>query len=320
MLAYHQNNITLNFAGVDLTGHFKKLQYSINSDTVWNNLVGSTLNIQLQSGSYKIQVRAIDVNNNISSKTLVIAISIATPFYLTTWFLLLIVALLTGLFVWFYTFKKLRKQKTKYEQQLAIEKERTRIIDDLHDDIGSSISSINMYSTITQQLVETDVPKAKTMLHKLSYQSQKLMENLSEIIWSMKTDNNQLMTLDTRIKTHISDVLGATEIQYIIDIEPTIDLFIHQIQVRKNIMLIIKEATNNITKYSKATNVHLALHKKNNTIILTIKDDGIGLQNKATQGNGINNIKKRTQELNGTFTITSNANEGVEIVCVFKSD
>jgi signal transduction histidine kinase len=146
------------------------------------------------------------------------------------------------------------------------------------------------------------------------------MENLSEIIWSMKTDTNQLMTLDARIKTHISDVLGAAEIQYSIDIEPNIDLFINHIQARKNIMLIIKEATNNIIKYSKATNVNIALHKKNNTIVLTIKDNGVGLQTKATQGNGINNIKKRTAELNGTCTITSNVNEGVKIECAFKSN
>ena len=148
----------------------------------------------------------------------IISISISRPFYETILFWVLISAAITALLVWKFNQTKLKKQKRLIEQQAALMKERNRITSDLHDDVGSSLSSLQIHSVIAKQLIDSDADKAKDYLDKIINQSSDINSNISDIIWSMKSQEDRLVDMDGRIRNLVSNLLGATNINYSIDI------------------------------------------------------------------------------------------------------
>ncbi|MCZ4242721.1 sensor histidine kinase [Pedobacter punctiformis] len=313
-LESNQNNITLQFAGIELSGHFKAIQYALNSDKNWSSLDGNTLNIQLNSGSHTILIRAVDVNNQISKRTLKLNFFIKTPFYRALWFWTAIAILITAITFWWFNLMKLQRQKTIFEQKLALELQRKKITADLHDDIGATLSSLQLNSAVANQLINTDTKQAKKILNKIEDQSKNLADKIGDIIWSMKPGKDEFMTISSRIKNFANDILGATNINYKILIDPTVNQVIRDISTRKNIVLITKEAVNNVVKYSCATEALISLKIKNSLIQLIIQDNGTGFNICEEKGNGLANMRKRTEELNGTFTINSVLKNGTTIL------
>ena len=250
-------------------------------------------------------------NKTFVQKTLLITIS--APFYYKIWFWVLFTFILVSLVFWFLNNQKLAKQKRKFEQQLALEQQRTKITADLHDDIGSTLSSLQINSAVANKLMDKDIISARKTLVKIEEQSKNLADKIGDIIWSMKPGKDEFMTLSTRIKNFTSDILEHTEIDYKIDIDTIIDAKITDINARKNIVFFIKEAVNNAVKYSKATHLTISIREKNNAILIGIMDDGIGFDPSEIKGNGIRNMKKRIEELKGEFSIKSDSNTGTTI-------
>ena len=114
-LGYHQQNIQMQFAGIELSGHFKNLQYTLDKNANWINLDENTLTVQLSSGTHTIQVRAVDVNGNISNKVTTIEFDIATPFWKSIWFWFLTVIAIQIPIIYLVN----RRQKKRKEAKLA---------------------------------------------------------------------------------------------------------------------------------------------------------------------------------------------------------
>ena len=120
----------------------------------------------------------------------------------------------------------------------------------------------------------------------------------------------------SRIKNFANDILSATNINYSIQIDKQADTAIKDIGCRKNIVLITKEALNNAVKYSKAGFIAIDLKIENQSIKLSICDDGVGFTANGITGNGLANMKRRTEELNGVFSLKTQENAGTVISCV----
>ena len=123
------------------------------------------------------------------------------------------------------------------------------------------------------------------------------------------------MSLSTRIKKITSEILGSSDIHYEILIDQSIDAQITDFSARKNIILICKEALNNILKHSQAQEVCLILQKTEDHYFLEIEDDGIGFSDLDRKGNGVMNMKRRAEELGGNLKITHNT--GSKLVFIF---
>ena len=154
------------------------------------------------------------------------------------------------------------------------------------------------------------------MLLKVEGQSQQLAEKIGDFIWSMKPQKDEFMTLSSRIKTYTNEILGATAINHQLKIDSNIDHAIVDFSLRKNLLLIVKEALNNAAKYSKASNVFVEMKIENNQITLQISDDGVGLPEQNKQGNGLKNMRTRTEEMKGIFAIETGFKKGVKISVV----
>lgn len=317
-LTPQQNKIDIHVVVKDLDiVHSNEIIYRFKDiDTLWQHLPasGNIIFNNLAPGDYKLELGCYNIKQKISVSQKIISISVSRPFYKTILFWVLISAALSAFAAWSYNKTKLKIQKRKYEQQIALMKERTRITTDLHDDVGASLSSLQIYGAIARQILETNKEKAKEYMDKIIEQGADISSNISDIIWSMKSQEDRLVDLDGRIRNTVSNLLGATNINYSIEIEKPLEGLVKNITARKNIVLIIKEATNNCAKYSNALAYKLSVTINSKDLTIVITDDGNGIpESKLKVGNGLQNMRKRTEELKGIMQLKTGESKGTQL-------
>ena len=223
--------------------------------------------------------------------------------FLTIFLIVLLVSVL------FQRYKKQQKVKKENELQNQKEMERMRIARDMHDEIGAGLTRIIMRSEQAKlQLQSSDEHKncIEESLNKMVIESRVLSHNIGEIIWALNPKNDTLDNLFAYIRSYAYDYLEETDINCNIDFPNTIPETSVSPELRRNIFLIVKEALNNMVKHSNCTNMELKLWFSGTAFSLSIKDNGTGLTGRSLQmGNGLENMKKRTEEMGGNFTIKS---------------
>ncbi|WP_185288844.1 sensor histidine kinase [Chryseobacterium lactis] len=318
-LRYNENNISIKALIKDLEyGSQRKVMYRIkNIDKVWKNLSKKVpLNLNsLAPGKYEIEFGIADQFTGSIFYKKPITITVAKVFYQTFLFWVIIGGLIFGGLIMAVSRWKFIRQQNEFKEKMALETQRNKITADLHDDIGSTLSSLQINSVVAGELIDKQkIEDAQKVLRNIENQSRKLSENMSDIVWSLKPNNDALMTLSTRIRNIASEILGSTDIDYKINIDEIIDDEIMDFSVKKNIILIVKEALNNIAKYSKADEVFINLKKEDCNYTMEIKDNGVGFNPIDIKGNGIGNMKKRTLEMGGTFELESHKGTRIKIL------
>ena len=209
---------------------------------------------------------------------------------------------------------ELKALKSRME---TIAEERNRIASDLHDDVGASLSSINIYSKVAMLKMQNAPAMVPEMLALISQNASSMMDSLSDIVWSINPKNDSLMSLVNRVKSHGLEVLQPLDIELHFVNETEMDIQI-SMTARKNIYLISKEAMNNIAKHSKATRVTIGVSVHNAMLKMEFKDDGVGLQNKtSSKGNGLGNMQRRAKEMDGEISFDSSLAGGTIVSAVF---
>ena len=215
------------------------------------------------------------------------------------------------------------------ERHIAIERERGRISKDLHDDIGSSLTRITMFSEVANLELnklktadEASVEHAKklsSLLEDISHNSREIIESMSDVIWSIDPRNDTFDNLTLRMKNYITRLLAAKNISYNISIAPELLDLQLPIAFKRNIYLIFKEILNNIIRHSEATKVALSVHRNVNTFSISISDNGRGFDpEQSFAGNGLRNIRERVQSLNCEIQINSKPLSGTSITLELK--
>jgi signal transduction histidine kinase len=208
--------------------------------------------------------------------------------------------------------------RNSLKQKLKLASMREKISQNLHDDIGASISSLHIYGAIAQDALQKQPEKVSDLLSKITEQSKVLMENMNDMVWSMKSDDEEVMPLSTRIKNFGSELLTVKDIHCHYEIDEEAFKFFKVYEERKNILLFIKEAMNNIAKYSGATNATIVFKRsEGRKVFLKIEDNGIGFEPATVKnGNGLKNLKARIEELKGVFSINTAPREGVRLTAI----
>jgi signal transduction histidine kinase len=219
--------------------------------------------------------------------------------------------------VWMFRYR-LRQERLQLEKQLAVQRERERIITDLHDDIGATLSSMHIYGDLASQVLDTEPVQSRKMMEKISATSRNLMARMGDIIWSMKPADELNFSLETRLKNYCNELLAPKSVAFGFDIDQQLAESISHPEVRKNILLIAKEAINNTAKYSECTEVFISLTQQGNHIILIIRDNGKGFTpDKKNPGNGLQNIRRRCLKLQGACSIETEPGGGALVKCTF---
>ncbi|MFN9710088.1 MAG: tetratricopeptide repeat protein, partial [Bacteroidota bacterium] len=204
--------------------------------------------------------------------------------------------------------------KRKIKEQEALLAVREKIAKDLHDEIGSTLTSIKILSEVTGKSINNDQHQASGLLNKISYQSSEMQQAMSDIVWAINPKNDKLEDIVVRMREYVTQTLEIKGVHTVVKIDDELLKFQLDMNQRKNLLLIFKEAVNNISKYAAAKNVEILLLKEANYICLRILDDGVGFDpGKARSSNGQKNMQARAKELNGTIDIESAPGKGTKI-------
>lgn len=224
----------------------------------------------------------------------------------------------------FYTKKHLRIfQKIadicakKITPQLIEEGLRKDIARDLHDDIGSALTSISIASKIALQKKEQGTSVSE-YLQKINDQSGAMMESMSDIIWAIKPGNNDLESTFSHMKEFASELCEPLGITMRFDAPDKLNAVTITADIRKNIFLIYKEAVNNAVKYSRCSVITTKFEQlPDKQVSMKVADNGNGFDKAVIKpGNGLINMQERARQINGTLTISS-ASPGTAVTLVF---
>jgi signal transduction histidine kinase/ligand-binding sensor domain-containing protein len=296
-----------------LLGYEKEWQYMKNTGTFRYS--------KLPPGKYTLQAMASNPRGEYNGDMKELAIVVHAYWWQTTWFkiiCLFIFMLLIWLFIAAYLRYKLNRQKEKLEKKLAIQAERERIIADLHDDVGATLSSMHIYGDLAGNILYTKPEESRKLVEKISHNSRELMGRMGDIIWSMKPADEEKYSFTARLKNYSNELLASKNIRSDFDIDENISKQIINPEARKNILLIAKEAMNNIAKYSEASKADISLRQQNDLVLLTINDNGKGYDaGNILRGNGLGNMELRCKQLGGKCNTQAEPGKGVTIICSF---
>jgi signal transduction histidine kinase/ligand-binding sensor domain-containing protein len=315
----HQPQITLAPDENSFSIYFSSLSYQQNSrltfyykmegvDRDW--LVSDGTHFQnyslLPPGRYLFQVYAENSEGIRSPHITKLAVVVEPPFWRTAPFIALLLVLFI-LAIWYL--HNLRVQRI-----LAVEGVRSRVARDLHDDMGSTLSTINILSSMAKSKMTTDTVKTATYLSKISDNSQRMLEAMDDIVWSIKPTNDTMQRVVARMREFATSLLEAKDILLHFSVAEGVYGVKLDMERRRDLFLLFKEALNNAAKYSKATDVWVELSLRNKQLYLCVKDNGTGFDVASSdEGNGLGNMQKRADSLKGSLHITSLKQEGTAI-------
>ena len=212
----------------------------------------------------------------------------------------------------------LQNIQMEVEKQAVLNNQRSTISADLHDDMGASLSSIHLNAAMVQKLIQKDNPKADASLTRIVKDLKLVIENMGDIIWAINPDEKAQKSISGQLKDFYFDLMDGYGIQCNYHFDQAIEAEITNINARKNLLLIAKEAINNILKHANANRIDVFLKEQDKMLLLEIQDNGIGMidTEKTFSGNGLQNMKNRTEKINGAFKIKSEVGVGTTISCL----
>ncbi len=307
-LGYRQNNLRFEVAAPSFIRN-REVQFLFalrSGERTWQQKSASPvfeIN-NLEPGDYTLSVTASFPARIYPDKHLDYSFTIRQPFWQTIPFRVLLVLLLTAVIVLLVRsvyVRKLRQQRLVLERRQVIEKERTRIATDMHDDLGAGLSRIKFLSE-KLQLQNRTLPISAD-LNKISAFSDEMSEKMGEIVWALNQRYDSAGDLVSFTRAYASEFLEDKKIVLRFASEVPVDRPLNG-EVRRNLFLVIKEALNNIAKHAEATEVTIRF-SIGRSLRLEIADNGRGFDAGSVRpfANGLENMRRRVEEIGGRFEV-----------------
>jgi signal transduction histidine kinase len=323
--AYDKNNLQFEVAVLDF---FRADQYDVEYKLEgWDRSFQSVGNdrfiryTNLPPGTYKLIARIANEEN--ASETMLLTIIIEAPLWLRAWFIasLVILFLVVMLIVnSIYIRARNRKAEAALERVREIEKMRSRISKDIHDEVGAGLTKIALMSEAAK-VNQGSKEEVSATLDKLANTSRNITQGLHEIIWSVNPDADNSSSLFDHIKQYAYEFLEETDISLQVDIDDAVPLSLSPV-MRRNVFLIVKEALNNSVKHANASRVEIILNTTlYNTWGVSISDNGIGFSSEnSSAGHGLRNMKSRAEQCGLDLQLQSEVRKGTTIRLIGKSE
>ena len=264
--------------------------------------------VNLPPGEYVLRVRAQLPAGRYPERSASYSFVIRPPWWQAWWFMSAMAAVLV-LMIWFsfrsYIRRRLEVQRVALEKKQAIEKERTRIATDMHDELGAGLSRIKFLSeTISikkqQQLsIEDEITGIRVYSHEM-------IDKMGEIVWALNEKNDSLCDLLSYARSYAAEYLMQSGIGCVVEGPGELPATFVSGEFRRNVYLTIKETLHNIVKHSKASCVWLRIETGRN-LVITIQDDGVGFDRAQVRpfSNGLGNMRQRMKDVGGELVILS---------------
>lgn len=271
----------------------------------------------LPPGNYQLWVRCHDNYNHSGKEILLLRFVIDPPFWKTIWFgivVAIICILILTQTIRIIQSAQYNKKLRDLEHRNNIDRERLRISQDMHDEIGASLTQVSILSEILKQKYH-DPDESIRLIKRISGISGNVIDDLDEIIWAMNPKNDSLDSFASYVRKYTSEYLETAGIAGLFDFPQDYPPILMTSEQRRNVFLVIKEAVHNIVKHSRSTEARFYLKWSDNQLKMKISDNGTGFNpvDCESKGNGLGNMQKRIQALGGNYSICSQPENGTEI-------
>lgn len=305
-LAWHENSLSFNFASLDFVApdkanyYYQLYPYDKNWIDAGNRNYAAYTNIP--PGEYIFRVRALGQAVNGDDLVTTLSIIITPPFWKTWWFIGLCVLALGTLLYLLYRYR--------INQLIALQKVRNRIATDLHDDIGSTLTNINILSELSRQKLGQQ-EEAALFLNRISEEVHNSSQALDDIVWSINTNNDTLEQTVARMRRYAAEIFDGANIHYSLQLDEHFAQRKLNMEQRRDCFLLFKEVINNIYKHADAKKVSIRVWLEGNQLHMTIEDDGKGFDPmQVTHRNGLKNMRQRTEKWKGQLQVQSVPGKG----------
>ena len=308
-LKYNQNQAKFEFSAPAFINE-KQILYSYrllgSADTIWSEPANlhTVSYASLQPGTYQFEVRTKGWNREWGTPANFKFI-IRPPYWQTWWFYSLISLLILLFFYALYLYR--------IRQLLQLQKVRNRIASDLHDDIGSTLTNINMLSEISRKNLEKPY-EAEKFLQRITEEVTASSQALNDIIWNVNSRNDSMEEILLKMRRYAAELFDNSNTVCHLIMDKMIAGKKLNMEQRRDVYLIYKESMNNIFKHAMANNVWIDIQLQSGKLYIKIKDDGKGFDPFiVTDRNGLKNIRSRTDKWKGSTSVTTTPGTGLLI-------
>jgi signal transduction histidine kinase/ligand-binding sensor domain-containing protein len=308
-LAPGETTVTVAFAALNYSQSSKN-RYAyrlIDFDDEWITTDARTATYtNLAPGNYQLRIRAAN-NDGVWNQTgTTLLIRVIPAYYQTLWFKLLILAVIIGALWGIYRNRQIQQQR--------VARIRDRIAKDLHDDIGSTLSSIRIFSDVVQTQIADVRPESVPLLERISANATTLAESMQDIIWTIKARHDGLDDVVSRMREFGLRLTEAKGVKFTMTVTEPFPVLKLNVEQRRNLYLIFKESVNNAVKYADCTRVDVTLHVTGRQLHVLIQDDGQGFDPATVRsGNGLANLQTRAHDIRAKLDVRSAPGAGTSI-------
>lgn len=318
--SHDENSISFEFTALDFMNPPKntyeyKLE-GVNKDWIKAGKKRYATFPNINSGEYKFVVRGTNSDQIYNKEGVSFSFIIFPPFWATWWFRAILITIALLVIYSIYKFRMISQERRLRE----IEAIRKKIADDFHDDLGHKLTRISLYSEMIKNQEELGTNK-NHYLNKISEAANSLFYETKDFIWSIDPGNDTVYDLLVYIKDFGDDFFARSGIAFKVDeIGEKFKQFVLPMKWKREIILIFKEAMNNVLKHSSASTAELKADVTGSVLTISLSDDGVGFdtQKNHSNGRGLNSIKKRAEVVDGIVKVESN-NEGSQIQLSLKT-
>lgn len=315
-LSYTHNNFNVQFIGIDYLypddiSYFYQLETE--GTIVKRRALGNSQQVdftKLGSGKYVLRILAKNRDGAMNRTGDAMSIEIAAPYWQTWWFYGLIVLVIGGLFWMIYHIRYL----TKMQKIAEIEKVRKNAAQDFHDELGSKLTVITMFSELTKSRLNGNYEEVAPYLDKVSGTANSLYHSMKDLIWALNPEQDSVQDLYLQLKDFGDELFDQTGVEFNSEgLEAALCEKTLPMEYKRHILLIFKELMNNSLKHSDCTEATLRMYNGDGKLKIEFKDNGIGFNVTDTyDGDGLKNIYNRANKIESKIKICSN-NRGTAV-------
>jgi len=309
-LSYNDNFFSFEFAALDYTAPQKNryayILEGFDRDWIYSGTRRYASYTNLDGGEYVFRVKGSNNDDVWNEQGVSVRITIIPPFWKTWWFIL--VAAFTIAAASFQAYRY------RVSQLLKVERMRTRIATDLHDDIGASLSRIALFSEVAKEEASRVSPRLLEMSQKIGDNARELLDAVGTLVWSIDPRHDRFQDVVTHMKNFAQEMFTAKGIDYSLEVGQEVEHLELSLEARKNLLLIFKEAVNNVIRHSQCRSVRMLLRVADGLLEMLISDDGKGLSSDGVGfGHGLANMRMRAESIGGECAISSKNGEGTDV-------
>jgi signal transduction histidine kinase len=303
------NQLQIDFVGLGFgSGESLRYQYRLEgADSDWSAPTAqrTVTYARLASGRYRFLVRALSADGQVSANPAVITFRVLPPLWARWWFVAIVILAVMASAYALYRYRVARLWE--------VANMRTRIATDLHDDIGANLTRISILSEVAKQQFGNG-NESRNPLTSIAEIARESVASMSDIVWAIDPERDSLRDLTRKMRQHADEVFTLRDIDLEFNAPPSEQDLRLGVNVRRDVLLIFKEAVSNAARHSDCSRVVIDLLANGNNLSLSVADNGRGFDlSSQSDGHGLVNMRRRAEKLNGSFEMESLARQGTRV-------